>query len=80
MLPTDFGGPKVRVHYSYRHGDHGAGTQLFEGAHLTVGKLPLVIRAFVVSQANVAIMRVFVGQIMKYALRIILGFGSNGPP
>ena len=35
------------VHFSYRHGRDGGGTQLFEGAHLTGG-----IRTFFSSQAN----------------------------
>ena len=50
-------------------------TQLFEGAHLTDGNM-----RFVASQANVAITRFFVGQIIKYGLRIIIGFDSNGLP
>ena len=27
------------VHFSYRHGRHGGGTQLFEGAYLTGGDM-----------------------------------------
>ena len=62
---------KTPVHYSYRHVSHGGGTQL--RGHIW----PVVIRAFVASKAFVAIV-CFLGQIIKYALRIILGFGSNG--
>ena len=77
-----------------RHGHHGhhgrpGPVPLFlppqlpwQGAHSCLrGHIwPVVINAFVASQANVAITRFLVGQIIKYAQRIILGFGSNGPP
>ena len=46
-------------------------TQLFEGAHLTGG--------FCRESSKCRNYALFVGQIIKYALPIILGFGSNVP-
>ena len=51
------------------------GTQLFEGAHLTGGTM-----RFCRESSKCRNYALFVGQIIKYALQIILGFGSNGPP
>ena len=51
------------------------GTQLFEGAHLTGGNT-----RFCRETSKYRNYALFVGQIIKYALRIILGFGSNGHP
>ena len=51
------------------------GTQLFEGAHLTSGNT-----RFCRESSKCRNYAFFVGQIIKYAQRIILGFGSNGPP
>ena len=50
------------------------GTQLFEGAHLTSGNTRFCRESS--KRHNYAL---FVGQIIKYALQIILGFGSNVP-
>ena len=50
------------------------GKQLFEGAHLTGGN-----SRFCRKSSKCRNYALFVGQIIKYALRIILGFGSNGP-
>ena len=50
-------------------------TQLFEGAHLTGGNTH-----FCRESSKCPNLALFVGQIIKYALRIILGFGSNGHP
>ena len=63
------------VLYSHRHGGHGDGTQLFEGAHLTCGNTHFCRKSS--KWRNYAL---FVGQIIKYVIWIILGFGSNGPP
>ena len=46
------------------------GTQLFEGAHLTGGNT-----RFCRESSKCHNYALFVGQIIKYALRIILGFG-----
>ena len=46
------------------------GTQLFEGAHLTGGTM-----RFCRESSKCRNYALFVGQIIKYALRIILGFG-----
>ena len=51
------------------------GTQLFEGAHLTGGNT-----RYCCESSKCRNNALFVGQIIKYALRMILGFGSNGPP
>ena len=51
------------------------GKQLFEGAHLTGGN-----SRFCRKSSKCRNYALFVGQIIKYALRIILGFGSKGPP
>ena len=51
------------------------GTQLFEGAHLTGGNT-----RFCRESSKCRNYALFVGQIIKYTLRIILGFGSNRPP
>ena len=50
------------------------GTQLFEGAHLTVDNM-----CFCRESGKCRNYALFVGQIIKYALQIILGFGSNVP-
>ena len=49
-------------------------TQLFEGTYLTGGNT-----RFCGESSKCRNYALFVGQIIKYALRIILGFGSNGP-
>ena len=51
------------------------GKQLFEGAHLTGGN-----SRFCRKSSKCRNYALFVGQIIKYALQIILGFGSKGPP
>ena len=51
------------------------GTQPFEGAHLTGGNT-----RFCRKSSKFRNYALFVGQIIKYALQIILEFGSNGPP
>ena len=51
------------------------GTQLFEGAHLTSGNT-----RFCRESSKCCNYAFFVGQIIRYTLRIILGFGSNRPP
>ena len=60
------------VHYSNPQGRHG--TQLFEGVQLTCGNTH-----FCQESSKCHNYALFVGQIFKNALRIILGFGSNGP-
>ena len=51
------------------------GTQLFEGALLTSD-----YTHFCRESSKCRNYALFVGQIIKYALQIVLGFGSNGPP
>ena len=67
-------GYRSPVQYSYRHGRHGGGTQLFEGAHLTGGN-----KRFCHESSKCRDYVLFVGQIIKYALWIIIGFGPMGP-
>ena len=50
------------------------GTQLFEGANLTGGNT-----RFCHESSKCRNYALFVGQLINYALRIIFGFGSNGP-
>ena len=56
-------------------GAMAGGTQLFERAHLTGGNT-----RFCRESSKCRNYALFVGQIIKYALPIILGFGSNRPP
>ena len=63
---------RTPVHYSYLHGRHGGG-HTAEGAHLTSGNTRFCRKS--TKCRNYAL---FVGQIIKYGLQIILGFGSNG--
>ena len=51
------------------------GPQLFEGAHLTGGNT-----RFCSESSKCHNYLLFVGQNIKYARRIIFGFGSNVPP
>ena len=60
---------KTPVHYSYLHGRHGGG-QTAEAAHLTGGN-----KRFCCKSTKCRNYALFVGQIIKYALRIILGLG-----
>ena len=75
LCVNDFFSPKLANPWSIILTAMAGGTQLIEGAHLTSGNM-----RFCRESSKCRNYALFVGQIIKYVLRIILGFGSNEPP